>query len=287
MKTIRDSRELQQLCLAARCQGRTVALVPTMGCFHNGHLALMDEARAQAGKDGLVVVSLFVNPTQFGPDEDLAAYPRDEARDAALAAARGVDVLFAPAPRHVYADGHATWVEVPDLARGLCGQSRPVHFRGVATVVTKLLTLALPHVAVFGQKDWQQLAIIRRLATDLNLPVNIVGHPIVREADGLAMSSRNAYLTTAERAQAPAIRAGLQKLRILGREQKAGTLTAGALKTAFCEHLAAHAPAATLDYLEIVHPDTLEPLATVADPALAAAAVHLGKARLIDNIILF
>ena len=283
MDIITNPAALQERCLNLRCQGLRVVLVPTMGYFHDGHLALMDKARELAGPEGHVVVSLFVNPTQFGPDEDLDAYPRDAERDTALAAEHGADVLFTPAPENVYAPDHATWVEVPDLAQGLCATTRPVHFRGVATVVTKLLTLTLPHAAVFGQKDWQQRAIIRRLTRDLNLPTEIVGHPIVREPDGLAMSSRNAYLTPSEREQAPAVQAGLQMLKT---RTGSGQSDPATLRASFCEHLAANAPDARLDYLELVHPDSLQPLTSVTGPALAATAVYLGKARLIDNLLL-
>lgn len=283
MDIIRDPMEFQKRAWQWRCDGITTALVPTMGYFHAGHLRLMDAARERAGVSGKVMVSLFVNPTQFGPKEDLSAYPRDFERDSRLAESRGVDVLFAPEPSAMYAPDAATWVEVPALGKGLCGVSRPTHFRGVATVVAKLLLLAMPRVAVFGQKDWQQLAIIRRMVRDLNMPVEIVGQPIVREADGLAMSSRNVYLTPEERAQAPAIYAGLLKAR---EAVQAGETSVANIKAAFAAHIAAHMPKARIDYAELAHPDSLEPLTAVDGPALMAVAVFHGKARLIDNIIL-
>ena len=230
-----------------------------------------------------LVVSLFVNPTQFGPNEDLAAYPRDAERDAAIAAAHGADALFMPEPGAMYAPDHATWVEVPALAKGLCGASRPIHFRGVCTVVLKLLLLTGADVAVFGEKDWQQQAIIRRMVRDLNVPVRIVARPTTREADGLAMSSRNVYLTPDERAVAPEIRAAL----LAAREAAAdGETDVARLRELVLRHWKEHLPGGEVDYLEIVHPESLEPLESADGPALMACAVQLGKARLIDNILL-
>lgn len=283
MDIIRDPSEFQARAWQWRCSGLATALVPTMGYFHEGHLRLMDAARERVGASGKVMVSLFVNPTQFGPKEDLSAYPRDFERDSRLAESRGVDVLFAPDPSAMYAPDAATWVDVPPLAQGLCALTRPTHFRGVATVVAKLLLLAMPTVAIFGRKDWQQLAVIRRMARDLNMPVDIVGQPIVREADGLAMSSRNVYLTPEERAQAPAIHEGLRKAR---ESVRAGERSAERVKAAFAEHVAARMPNARIDYAEVVHPDSLEPLENIDGPALMAVAVFHGKARLIDNLLL-
>lgn len=280
MRVITDPREFQAQCWRDRCAGLSTALVPTMGYFHAGHLALMAFARANADR---VFVSLFVNPTQFGPTEDLAAYPRDFERDAALAEQQGVDLLFAPQPGGMYAPDHATLVQVPALAENLCGKSRPVHFQGVATVVTKLLVLATPSLAVFGQKDWQQMALIRRMARDLFLPTRIVGRPIVREPDGLAMSSRNVYLSPEERAQAPQIRAGL----LLVRERfAAGERDIAALREVLARHLAERLPLGEPDYLEFVDRDSIQPQAAADGKTLAAAAVRLGRARLIDNILL-
>jgi len=268
-----------------RAKGQRIALVPTMGFFHDGHLALMRHARSLADR---LVVSRFVNPTQFGPGEDLASYPRDPARDAELAADVGADVLFQPVEAAgetaMYAPDHATWVEVPELSSVLCGQSRPTHFRGVCTVVVKLFMLARPHVAVFGEKDWQQLAIIRRMVRDLNIDVRIEGHPIVREADGLAMSSRNAYLTPEERAQAPGIRRAM-----LATAEQAwnGERNAPALRDFLERRLRDEVPLGKPDYLALIHPDSLQNLTVVDGPALLAVAVRLGKARLIDNLSVF
>jgi pantoate--beta-alanine ligase len=283
MDIIRDPKAFQDICWSWRCAGLNTVLVPSMGFFHEGHLRLMDAARQRAGSTGKVMVSLFVNPTQFGPSEDLAAYPRDFERDRALTESRGVDVLFAPEPEAMYAPGADTWVDVPSLSTGLCGVSRPIHFRGVATVVSKLLLLAMPRAAIFGQKDWQQLAVIRRMVRDLNMPVEIVGHPIVREADGLALSSRNVYLTPEERRLAPAIHAGLTQARDA---VQTGEVSAEHVVAAFAAHLAKKIPAARIDYAQIVHPDSLAPLERLNGPALMAVAVILGKARLIDNMLL-
>ncbi len=200
-------------CDKARAEGRRVALVPTMGALHRGHLALMEEARRRVGADGLVAVSIFVNPTQFGPNEDFSRYPRELDADVARCASVGVDAVFAPPPSEMYPAGDQTRVRVPELAGPMCGVSRPVHFEGVATVVTKLLALTGPCVAVFGRKDYQQFRVISRLTTDLFLPAEIVGLPTIREPDGLALSSRNRYLATADRQRAVAIPTALRALR--------------------------------------------------------------------------
>lgn len=280
MQILKTPQNIQSQCRKWRDDGASVALVPTMGYYHDGHRDLMRYARTLADK---LVVSLFVNPAQFGPGEDLAAYPHDLERDAAIARDLGVDALFTPTPEVMYAPDHATWVSVPDLARGLCGASRPVHFRGVCTVVLKLFMLTSPDVAVFGQKDWQQLAIIRRMARDLNLSVRIEGRPTVREEDGLALSSRNVYMTPEERAQAPEIRNGLLLAREMVRQ---GERRVPLLTQAVLHRWAEHLPLGRLDYLSVVHPESLEPLDTVGDAALMACAVRMGKARLIDNILL-
>lgn len=280
MQIFTDPKALVVQCRKWRENGEAIALVPTMGYYHAGHEDLMSHARTLADR---LVVSLFVNPTQFGPGEDLAAYPRDEKRDAAIAESHGADVLFMPEPGSMYAEDHATWVEVPELAKGLCGKSRPIHFRGVCTVVLKLFLLTGADVAVFGQKDWQQQAIIRRMARDLNVPIRIVARPTVREADGLAMSSRNVYLSAEERAQAPALRKGLQLARRL---VEAGEHNVARLRQAVLQDWAEHLPLGRLDYLAVVDPDSLEPLENIAGPALMACAARVGKARLIDNILL-
>ncbi len=280
MIIITDPELLRGRCLAARCAGKAVALTPTMGFFHDGHRSLMRWARDNCD---LLVVSLFVNPTQFGPNEDLDAYPRDIARDADIAEAQGVDILFTPTTDALYSPAHATWVQVPELAKGLCAASRPDHFRGVATIVSKLLVLTLPHVTVFGEKDWQQLAIVKALVRDLGLPTRVEGRPIYRESDGLAMSSRNAYLSSEERAQAPQLHQGLlaaQRL-VASCERDAGPLVA-----AVTAHYASSLPLGPVETVELVDPDVLTPIQRIQGPALLAAAVRVGRARLIDNLVL-
>lgn len=280
MQILSTSHDLAAQCRLWHAQGEDVALVPTMGYYHAGHEDLMTHARGLAKR---LVVSLFVNPAQFGPGEDLEAYPRDAERDAAIAASHGADVLFMPEPGSMYAPDHATWVEVPELAKGLCGQSRPIHFRGVCTVVLKLFLLTQADVAVFGQKDWQQQAIIRRMVRDLNVGTRIETRPTTREADGLALSSRNVYMTAEERAQAPEIRAALLYAQKLTQE---GEKSAALLREAVLRRWAERLPLGRLDYLSIVHPESMAPLGTVDGPALMACAVRMGKARLIDNILL-
>lgn len=280
MQILVTPQDLAAQCRLWHAQGEDVALVPTMGYYHAGHEDLMTHARGLAKR---LVVSLFVNPAQFGPGEDLEAYPRDAERDAAIAASHGADVLFMPEPGSMYAPDHATWVEVPELAKGLCGQSRPIHFRGVCTVVLKLFLLTQAEVAVFGQKDWQQQAIIRRMARDLNVGTRIETRPTTREADGLALSSRNVYMTAEERAQAPEIRAALLYAQKLTQE---GEKSAALLREAVLRRWAERLPLGRLDYLSIVHPESMAPLSTVNGPALMACAVRMGKARLIDNILL-
>lgn len=276
--TTRDS--IYHLCQKWRGQGQRIALVPTMGCYHAGHEDLMRFAGVQADK---VVVSLFVNPAQFTLGEDLAAYPRDLDNDAAIAASLGVDALFTPTPETMYAPEHDTWVNVPSLSQGLCGLSRPTHFQGVCTVVLKLFLLTAPHIAVFGEKDWQQLATLRRMVRDLNVPVRIDSHPTVREEDGLAMSSRNLYLTSAERTQAPEIRRALLHARELARQ---GETRVHLLREAVLRRWADTLTLGQLDYLSVVDADALHPVDIVDDRTLMACAVRIGKARLIDNILL-
>jgi pantoate--beta-alanine ligase len=286
MRVVRSVRELQQLSDAERAAGRSLALVPTMGALHAGHLALVAEARRRADS---VVVSIFVNPTQFGPGEDFAAYPRPFEDDLARCREAGVHAVFAPPVEELYPPGGETHVEVERLARPLCGASRPGHFRGVATVVTKLLVAARPHVAVFGEKDYQQLALIRRLARDLLFDVEIVGVPTLREADGLALSSRNAFLGSETRPQAIVLR---RALRAAERAAQAGERDAAAL-LALVRREIEKAPLAELDYAELRDPDSLEPApARLAGPALLALAVRFPAAsgprgvRLIDNAVL-
>lgn len=276
MDVLRTPAELSEWTETARRQGRRVGLVPTMGFLHRGHTSLMEASRARAD---LTAVSIFVNPTQFGPSEDLARYPRDLEGDLRKCREAKVDVVFTPEAGAMYPRGHRTFVEVTRLQDGLCGAQRPGHFRGVATVVTQLFALARPHVAVFGEKDFQQLQIIRRLALDLHLGVEVVGMPIVREADGLAMSSRNAYLSPPERTRALALSRGLGAARA---RWAAGERGGDALR----EAVRAELRAAELreDYVELVDPATLEPLprAEQADARLLVAA-FVGTTRLIDN----
>jgi pantoate--beta-alanine ligase len=259
---------------------RPLVFVPTMGALHEGHVALIRRARRLAGPRGTVAASIFVNPAQFGPKEDLSRYPRPVARDKRLCRENGVDILFMPASAQMYRGDASTWVDESRLSRVLCGQSRPGHFRGVCTVVAKLFHIVAPDIAVFGEKDWQQLAIIRRMVRDLDMQVRIVGAPTVREADGLALSSRNAYLSPAERAQALVIRRTLLEAR-----GKAHALTVAELRK-LVRHRISAAPLAKIDYLEIVDADTLEPATHATPRKLIAAAVFFGRTRLIDNILL-
>lgn len=271
---------MRQLCQQWRRNGESIALVPTMGYYHAGHESLMKYGRDHADR---LVVSLFVNPAQFGPNEDLDAYPRDFDRDSAIARAQGADALYFPSPESMYAADHGTWVEVPEMARGLCGQQRPVHFRGVCTVVMKLFLITMPDIAIFGEKDWQQQAILKRMARDLNVPVEIVSRPAVRETDGLAMSSRNVYLSEEERKQAPYIRKGLLLARELASAQQ---LNGAELIRTVKDYWRQNMPDAEIDYISLVDPSSLTPLETIGKEALLACAVRLGKARLIDNILI-
>jgi pantoate--beta-alanine ligase len=279
MRTVRAVAELRAALAPARREGRTIGLVPTMGALHDGHLSLVTRAREQCD---LVVVSLFVNPAQFNERADLERYPRDERRDAALAAAAGADVLFAPSVEEVYPNGFATSVEVLGVTERLEGAARgAAHFRGVSTVVTKLLCMALPDVAYFGQKDAQQVVVIRRLARDLNLPVRIEALPTVRERDGLAMSSRNALLSKDERARALALPAALDAARAL-----AATGERSARRLLDAAHAALRPFGVEPEYLALVEPDTLEPIDMLTGETLLAIAARIGEVRLIDNAIL-
>ena len=272
------AREAAEFAESTRRQGRRLGLVPTMGFLHPGHLSLMAEARARAD---VVAVTIFVNPTQFGPAEDLSRYPRDFAGDLAKCAAAGVDTVFHPEASEMYPAGHQTSVEVAALSQGLCGARRPGHFRGVATVVTQLFSLFRPHVAVFGEKDYQQLLVVRRLALDLHLGVEVVGMPIFREADGLAMSSRNAYLTPPERRRALALHRGLEAAR---KRYRDGTLEADTLLNIVRDAL--RAEDVREDYVALVDPNTLEPLRHGTARARLLVAGYVGATRLIDNAAL-
>ena len=278
METVRTVADLRARVLAWRAEVQTVALTPTMGALHEGHLSLVTLGKAHADR---VVASIFVNPTQFGPTEDLGAYPRDEARDARMLQDAGCDLIFAPSVEEMYPPGFSTVVRVEGLTECLCGATRPGHMDGVAQVVTKLLNQAQADFAVFGEKDWQQLAVIRRLVRDLDIPTEILGAPIVREADGLAMSSRNRYLDDAQRAAA-----GLLNviLRDAARRIAGGTGVKAEMAAARAALL--EAGFEKVDYVECRHGDDLTPVAAfdASHPARVFAAAHLGRARLIDNI---
>jgi pantoate--beta-alanine ligase len=279
MKVLRTVSELREALARPRREGRRIGLVPTMGALHDGHLSLVSRARAECD---VVVVSLFVNPAQFNDRGDLDRYPRDEARDRGLAAASGADILFAPSVEEVYPAGFATSVEVLGVSERLEGESRGAeHFRGVATIVTKLLGMTLPDAAYFGQKDAQQIIVIRRLIADLNLPVAIEAVPTVREPDGLAMSSRNSLLSAAERRRAPALIEALRSAAGLAAE---GERSAEALLAAGRSVLSGAGVEA--EYLALVDPETLEPVESLEGPALLAVAARLGEVRLIDNVVL-
>jgi pantoate--beta-alanine ligase len=254
-------------------------LVPTMGALHAGHVSLVRLARAHAGAEGEVAVSIFVNPLQFEPGSDFARYPRPEAVDEEICRVEGVDLVFRPTPNEMYADDRSTVVEETKLSERLCGTARPGHFRGVATVVTKLFHLLQPDAAVFGEKDFQQLAIVRRMVRDLDFPVEIISGPIVRESDGLALSSRNQYLNADERAQAPIIRAALLAAA-QSQEKNSGKLAA------FVRQQIESALLARIDYVEIVSAEDLRPRLTITPRTLLAVAVFFGRTRLIDNILL-
>ena len=278
MKLAASIADLRAQVAALRHAGKTIGLVPTMGALHEGHLSLVRGARAQCGA---VVVSLFVNPLQFGPKEDLSKYPRDLDGDRSLLEREGADILFAPTVDEMYPPGGVTYVTVEGLSERLDGVSRPSHFRGVTTVVAKLFHIVEPDFAFFGQKDAAQHAILRRMVRDLNFPLEIVVCPIVREPDGLAMSSRNTYLNPAERQQALVLS---RTLNHVARRFAAGERNSATLIAAGQSELAGE-PAARLDYLSIVDPDTLEPVDTITRPALVALAAWVGSTRLIDNIV--
>ncbi len=278
MITLRAISEVRAAVSAARAQGKTVGFVPTMGAFHDGHLSLMRRARERCG---FVIVSLFVNPTQFNDPADLAAYPRDEAGDALMAAAEGVDLLFAPDARDLYPDGFTTSVVVAGLADVLDGVFRgPSHFRGVTTVVTKLFNIVAPDVAFFGQKDAQQATIIRRLTRDLDLPIGIEVCPTVREPDGLAMSSRNVRLTAADRVRALALRQALAVAEsAIASGNRDGAGIAEAARAAMRER------GVEPEYFELVSAETLRPVQPLSGTVLVAVAAHVGPVRLIDNVV--
>jgi pantoate--beta-alanine ligase len=285
MRIVKSIRGMQALARRWQSVGTRIGLVPTMGGLHDGHLSLVRRARQAAGRGGRVVVSVFVNPAQFGPGEDFAKYPRDLRRDAAMCRAAGVDVLFAPTAAQMYPRDpgatFSTWISEETLSQSMEGQSRPAHFRGVTTVVAKLFNIVLPDVAVFGAKDWQQAAIVRRMVRDLNFPLAISVVPTRRELDGLAMSSRNRYLTGDLRHQAIVLVQAIAQARQRVRASPK-TVDSDVLKRDL-RRFVERQPDARVDYVEFFHPDTLVPAARVARGTHMALAVFVGKTRLIDN----
>ncbi|MFA5115156.1 MAG: pantoate--beta-alanine ligase [Candidatus Omnitrophota bacterium] len=278
MRIVKSIRKMQELSGAWRKAGRRIGFVPTMGALHNGHLSLLRRARRDNDR---VVISVFVNPTQFGPGEDFNKYPRDLSGDAAFCRKAGADVVFYPGARQMYPSDYKTYVEVWDLSNVLCGNFRPGHFRGVATVLTKLFNIVQPDSAYFGQKDAQQAVIARRMARDLNMPLRIEVMPTVRDKDGLAMSSRNNYLSPQERKRALVLSLALKEAeRLISRGRRYSSGIIADLK-AFIRRT----PGIRVQYLEIVDPDTLRPLVKIKDKVLVVLAVHIGKTRLIDNIV--
>ncbi|ANA41636.1 pantoate--beta-alanine ligase [Geobacter anodireducens] len=279
MRIIDSVADMQAFSRNARRSGKTIALVPTMGYLHDGHASLMREGRTRAD---ILVVSIFVNPTQFGPSEDFTTYPRDLERDRQVAAAAGADVIFAPRADDMYPAGFQTYVDVEKVTLPLCGASRPGHFRGVTTVVAKLFNIVMPHTAFFGKKDFQQLAVIRRMVADLNMDLSIVGMPIIREPDGLAMSSRNAYLGPQERTNALCLNRSLAAARNLFThgERSVARLREKVLR------IITEVPGAAIDYADFRDSETLEAVETANEKTLLALAVKMGTTRLIDNCVL-
>jgi pantoate--beta-alanine ligase len=277
VKLLRSIPAIRRFC---RSTARPLVLVPTMGALHAGHAALIKRARRAAGTDGTVLVSIFVNPAQFGPKEDFARYPRTLAADAKVCATHGADAIFNPATDGMYAEDHSTWVNEELVSGPLCGAARPGHFRGVCTVVLKLFTITRPDAAVFGLKDYQQCAVIRRMARDLNLPVRIIATPTVRERDGLALSSRNRYLSPEERAQAPVIRQALLAAQAAWRR---GVREGEKLRRLVWQTISS-ASLARIEYVEVVDAAALTPVEQAARGATIAVAVFFGSTRLIDNL---
>ncbi|WP_448521665.1 pantoate--beta-alanine ligase [Pseudothermotoga sp.] len=279
MKLIESVSNMKQLAESERAAEKTIGFVPTMGYLHEGHLSLVRRCREE---NDVVVVSIFVNPTQFGPNEDYASYPRDLKRDLSMLELENVDYVFVPTVDEMYPTNYSTYVVEESLSKYLCGRSRPTHFKGVCTVVTKLFNIVKPHRAYFGQKDAQQFRIIRRMVRDLNMDVELIECPIVREPDGLAMSSRNVYLAGEERKQALAL---YQSLKIAEQLYRSGERDASRIKEKMLEHFAKF-DLVKVDYVEIVDEETLQPVERLEGKALVAVAAWVGKARLIDNTIL-
>jgi pantoate--beta-alanine ligase len=279
MRVVRSVAEMKAVSRELRERGKRIGLVPTMGYLHEGHLSLVRECRA---KSDVTVVSIFVNPAQFGPKEDLGSYPRDLERDSGMLEREGVDYIFHPEPSDMYPEGYRTYVTMEDLEDRLCGRSRPGHFRGVCTVVLKLFNIVRPDAAFFGWKDAQQVIILRRMAADLDLDVRVEALPLVRAADGLALSSRNSYLSAEERKAALVLSRSLAEAR---RRIGEGERDAGVISRSIAEAVAAE-PLARLDYIEIADPGTLRPLERIDRDALVAMAVFIGRTRLIDNFLI-
>lgn len=277
LKILRSISATTRFCREAR---RPVVLVPTMGALHAGHAALIKRARKAAGAEGTVIISIFVNPAQFGPKEDFSKYPRTFEADRTVCEAHGADAIFHPAADAIYAADHSTWVDEESVSGPLCGASRPGHFRGVCTVVLKLFTITQPDAAVFGLKDYQQFTVLRRMVRDLNIPVRMIGAPTVRERDGLALSSRNKYLSAEEREQAPIIRKALEAARAAFRR---GVRESEKLRRLVWQTIST-VPLARIDYVEVVAANSLELLQHVHGRGVIAAAVFFGTTRLIDNI---
>lgn len=283
MRIVKTPAGMQRSAREWQRKGRKIAFVPTMGYLHEGHISLVREARKRAGRDGIVVVSIYVNPAQFAPSEDLSRYPRDLPRDLSLCRQAGVDAVFLPSDASMYPgkdDGlYSTHVVEECLSRGMEGASRPTHFRGVTTIVTKLFLCVQPDIAVFGAKDWQQAQVVRRMTQDLNFPIRVVVAPTRRDVDGVALSSRNRYLSPAERLQAVVL---IQSLQLCREAVQDGPVPARRLKSRVQKEVSHH-PAACLDYVEFFDPDSLEPVRTVVRGNHMALAVRVGSTRLLDN----
>lgn len=279
MKIVEDIKEMQGLAESLRKQGKKIAFVPTMGYLHEGHLSLMRYGREIAD---VLVTSIYVNPAQFAPGEDFEEYPRDFERDVRLSEKVGVDIIFTTTDEQMYPERYQTYVEVKEVTKNLCGRSRPVFFRGVATVVTKLFNIVKPHVAIFGEKDYQQLITIQRMVSDLNYDIEIIGRPIVREPDGLAMSSRNAYLSVDERKSALSLS---RSLKIAQEMVQAGETSSSKIIERVCHEITSE-PYTKIDYVQICHPQTLVDVDDISGGGVLAIAVWVGKTRLIDNCML-
>jgi pantoate--beta-alanine ligase len=279
MEIIEKINTMQELSERWRSDGHTIACVPTMGFLHEGHIELLREGKMRGDR---LIMTLFVNPTQFGPHEDYTGYPRDTEGDLSKARSVGVDVVFMPTAEGMYPEGYQTTITVGEITKYLCGRSRPGHFAGVTTVVAKLFHITKPHLAIFGEKDYQQLVVIRQMVRDLNMGIEIIGVATVREEDGLAMSSRNTYLSSEERLSALSLKRGLDLAQAMVKEgEKDSSTISGEVRKLILSH-----PFTNIDYISISDPETLIDVETIDKPSLLALAVKVGKARLIDNVIL-